>query len=268
MYPSVKELPLSQERITNVISEMLSSFEKEAIGRRILRPCRIPESLPEFSAPEYMKWGFSHVVDKIWFVDGVFNGESYGYSGIGSDYGTGLAEAETNYITQTVLKQCNLKIGFSGKIMPSDILRGLELLQQNQCIAKTILTNVRDHLSLWHHKNMVPQGQLVVSKSFSGYTHDIPIEFFRGLPDGISIIVDSDKLGELWIKKELKDAARISEIKGAERDKILKELPNIEPNKLDESVEVLAYEVIKANIVNSKAAVIIQEEPITTTKII
>lgn len=73
---------------------------------------------------------------------------------------------------------------------------------------------------------------------------------------------------ELWIKNAVEGVASISEIEEHERPKLLKELPSITAEKLDESIRFLAYEVIKVNIVNHKAVAILQNEEKTTVKII
>jgi hypothetical protein len=269
LYPSVRHLPLSEERIRKVVSEMTESFDKDAIGRNIITPIHLEEGDRRQDESDFISLGVSHIVDKIWFVDGVFGDESYGCEGIGSDYGRGLAEAETSHITKCVLDKCKgNRVTFKEEIRPSDILRSLEFLERNKAEAKIILTNIQDHLRLWHHRNMVQNGQLVISRGFSGYNHDIKIEFFRGLPEGMSIVIDPQKIGELWIKKELKNVVNISEIRNDEREKILRDLPSFDPAKLDESVRILAYEVIKVNIVDPNAAVILQKDSDTSVILI
>lgn len=267
--PSVKHLQLSQHRISKVLEELFEDFQKSAVARKIVTPIYLSLEDKRRDDKDFISLGVSHIVDKIWFVDGTFGDTSYGYQGIGRDYGRGLAEAEASHIIKCILENCrDNRITFKGEIQPSDILRSLEFLEGNKIEAEIILTNVHDHVQLWHYRNMIVHGQLGIAPAFSGYGHNIGIEFFRGLPDGTSIIINPNEFGELWIKNAVEDVASISEIEEHERPKLLKELPSMTAEKLDESVRFLAYEVIKANIVNPKAVAILQKEEETTVKII
>lgn len=69
----------------------------------------------------------------------------------------------------------------------------LEALEEKGVEAMTILTNIKDHLQLWHYRNLTSSGKLAVTKCLSGYAHDVEIMYFRGLPEGISAIVNSQK---------------------------------------------------------------------------
>ena len=254
-------MPLSQERVQNVIEEMIESFGKQAIGRKIIKPVQLRREDKRREESGFISFGMDHIVDKIWFVDGVFEDVAYGYQGIGMGHGRGIAEAETSHVIERILGECKEnKVEFSGKIRPSDILRSLEFLQQREIEAKAILTNIQDHLQLWHYRNLVVHGKLGLSRSFSGYDYDIEILFFRGLPEGTTIFADPQKIGELLIKESIQDIASISEIRNDEREKILKDLPSIKPETLDENVRILVYEVIKVNIIESDAAVILQRK--------
>lgn len=259
-HPSVKHLSLSGDRVSKVISEMIESFEKNATGRKIIRPIYLTMEDRRREESGFISLGVSHITDKIWFVDGVFGDMSYGYQGIGMDYGRGLAEAEASHVAKCIVKECRENtVTFDGEVHPSDILRSLEYLEQRKVEAKIMLTNVHDHIKLWHHGNMVTQGRLCISRFLSGYNHDIEIEFLRELPEGTSIILDPHKIGELLIKQTVKDVADISEIGGSEKEKILGELPSMTPEKLDESVRILVYEVIKVRVTEPNAAVILQK---------
>jgi hypothetical protein len=268
-YPSVRHLRLSQHRISKVLGELFEDFRKSALGRRILTPVYLSAKDERRDDQDFISIGVSHILDKIWFVDGTSGDTFYGYQGIGGDYGRGLAEAEASHIVKCILENCrNNRITFKGEIQPSDILRSLEVLESNKMEARIILTNVHDHVQLWHHRNMIVDGQLGIAPAFSGYGHKIGIEFFRGLPSGTSIVVNPYELGELLIRKTVEDVATISEIEDHEKPKLLKELPSMTVEKLDESVRFLVYEVIKVSITNPKAVAILQKEEDTTTIII
>lgn len=259
-HPSVKHLPLSKDRISNVIAEMISNFEKYAIGRKALPPLKL-EKDERRNAEGFIRVGMSNIVDKIWFVEAKFGETSYGYQGIGSDYGRGLAEAESKLIVDSILEKCQLNtLTFEGDIQPSDILKSIEFLGQKHMEPRVILTNIDDHLQLWRHRNMIVHGQLGVSSSLSGFIHNIDILLCRGVPKGMSIVVDPQKIGNLFIKEAIDEVATISDIATNEREKLLKELPDLTPEKLDESVKILVYETIKAEIVESNAAAILQKK--------
>lgn len=261
MHPSVKKLPLSDERVQHVLTEMIETFATSAIGRKIIKPIPLERGDKRREETGFISIGFNHIIDRIWFVDGVFDGTSYAYEGIGRGYGKGIADFETNYIVRNILDECKeRKIGFKGEIHPSDILRSLEFLEQSGIEAKAILTNVQNHIQLWRYRNLLAHGQLRVPMAFSGYNYDIEIHFFRGMPEGTLIISDPEELGKLLIKQSIEEVAHISDIENSEREKVLRDIPSMTPEMLYEKVRLLAYETVKVNIINPNAVVILQEE--------
>lgn len=262
MHPSVKHLPLSPDRVNQVIQEMLSTFEQHAIARKALTPISLTKEDRRRNEENFTTVGISNIVDKIWFVEAVFGDVSYGYQGIGGDYGRGLADAENKYIVDTILDKCRKNmIVFEGEIQPSDILRGLEYLEHKEMDAGIILTSVGDHVQLWRHRNMISRGKLAVSSHFSGLGHDIDILFCRELPEGTSIVVDPRKIGDFLIKEAIPDVVSIAEIPADEAEIILEELAGFTREKLDESVWIRVYETVKANIVDPNAAIILRRNP-------
>ena len=261
MHPSVRELELSRDRVNYIIKELITRFNETAIGRRIVKPVSLERDDKRCEEKGFISIGFNHILDRIWFVDGVIDGSSYGYQGIGGDFAEGISEAEASYITRNILEKCSSSIlTFENTIRPSDILRAIESLNNLDIGANMVLTNVREHVKLWHYPNLTANGRLCVPKAFSGYRYDIPIEFFRGLPEGTSLILNAEKLGDLLIKQSLVDTASISDIDPSEYEKLLQEIPSIKVEELPEKVRFLAYETVKINIVDPNAVVILQEK--------
>lgn len=261
MYPSVRNLRLSDNRVRHVVTEMISSFNQSAIGRKLVRPVALPTDDARKEEDGFVSLGFNHISDKIWFVDGVFDDTSYSCELMGRNYGEGLAESETSYITKCILEKCGEnEIQYSQEIRPSDILQSLEHLGEHGFQGKLVLADIESHINLWKHRNLLLHGQLKVPKSFSGYAFDTEICFFRGLPKGTLIIADSDSLGELLIKQSVEETASISEIQESEKQKTIEEIPTLTLDTLDEKVRILAYETIRANITNQNAAVILSRK--------
>lgn len=261
LHPSVRNLPLSDKRVRHTLTEMIENFTTSAIGRKIIKPVYLERGDKRRKEKGFVRIGFNHIIDKIWFVESDFDGTYYGYEGIGSGYGRGIADSEAYYIVTQILDECKERtIGFRDEIHPSDILRSLEFLEKSEIEAKLILIDIKNHLQLWRYRNLMTHGQLRVPMAFSGYSHDIEIHFFRGMPEGTSIIIDPEKLGELLIKQSIEEVARISDIENSEREETLRAIPSMTPEMLYEKVRLRVHETVKVNIINPNAAVILQKE--------
>lgn len=259
--PSVSNLPLSEKRIKHIIAEIVESFNASSIGRKIIKPVTLTKNDPRRGEEGFVSFGFNHILDRIWFVDGVFEGASYAYQGIGRGYGVGIAEAETLQILKCIFEKCKSRvITYKDKVHPSDVLRATEILSDSKADAKIILTDVQNHLQLWLHPNLQGRGRFGIPKSFSGMDHDVEAQFFRGLPAGTLMISDPDQLGELLIKESLEENAKISDIEHSEEDKILKEIPTLARENLSEKVKLIVYETVKINILNPNGVVILKKE--------
>jgi hypothetical protein len=261
-------LPLSEKRIQVVIKEVKEQFASSSTGRKLVKPVYLSREDARMEKEGFMKFGFNTILDKIWFVDGVFEGAEYAYEGIGSDFGEGLGESETTYVVNQILEKCKgQKISYEEKIRPSDILRLLEQVGEAGAEAKIILSSIKDHLQLWRYPNLKIQGKLGVPKAFSGYDHDVKIEFFRGLPEGTSIAANSERLGELLIKQRVDDVITIENIKESERAKLISEIPSLSDKDLSEKVRFLAYETIKIEIKNPEAVAILEKAPSLSSQV-
>jgi hypothetical protein len=267
LHPSIRNLPLSDERVRTVITEIIENFATSAIGRKIIEPIPLEKGDKRREEQGFVSIGFNSIVDKIWFVESNFDGTFYEYKGIGREYGRGIAKSETSYIIKCILDQCKeRKVKFNGEIRPDDILHSLRFLEQSGIEAKVLLTNVKDHIQLWQYRNFLTHGRLHVPMAFSGYNHDIEIHFFRGLPEGTLILTDPEKLGELLIKQSIADTTSISEIKNSERKKVLEDIPSMTPEMLYEKIRLIAHETVKVNIINPNAVAILQKENATSSE--
>jgi hypothetical protein len=125
------------------------------------------------------------------------------------------------------------------------------------------MLNVKDHIQLGYYNELAKNGKICVPSELTGLKKDIEIQFFRLLPEGISLMVDSRKLGSLLVKKKIEETTIIQDIAEADYAKLLKELPKLDNSVLPEKVRVLSYEIIKANIENPEAGVAIKvTEPV------
>ena len=257
VFPSVKNLPLSETRVNYVIKEMIDRFNEISIIKKLIKNVRVHTQSLEDSG--FVTVGFNSIVDRIWFVD--TSGDSiYDYRGIGADFAEGIAEAETGYLVKCILSASANSRSFTGTIKPADILDSLQAFESGKTKALIVLTNVRDHVQLWHYPELQSKGKLCVPSALSKLGHDVEIEFLRSLPEGTSIVLDSERLGNLLVKKSIQDTANILEIKEPEYAKILKEISELTAEQLPEKVRVRAYETVKVDIVNSNAAVILKQK--------
>lgn len=263
MHPSVRNFPLSNERVRNVITEIIENFATSAMGRKIVKPIPLEMGDPRREEEGFISIGFNHIVDRIWFVDKASPDVFYAYEGIGRGYGIGIADSETEYIVNSIFEKCKDRtMGFRGEVNPSDILRSLEFLEQSRIQARVILTDVESHFQLWRHRNFWAHGQLYVPMAFSGYAHNVEIHFSRSLPKGTLVVTDPDRLGELLIKQSVEEAVSISDIRDSEREEVLRNIPSMTPEMLYEKARLFAYETIKVNIVDRSAVVILQKESV------
>jgi len=259
-FPSVQKVPLSKSRTEFVIKEMIEKFYSELIGRRILKPVYLQANDKEYRETNFVKYGFNSIVDRIWLVDGVYEGSTYACQGIGSDFGVGLAESETAYVLKSIIDNPKIKtLNFTEPIKPSDVSNLLALLNSRNKSPTIFLTNIRDEIQLWHYPEFQVPGKIGIPTNFSGLKNSVEINFFRLLPEGTSILMDTSDLGELLIKQRIEETAAIIEIKEPEYDTILKEIPTLNRDQLKEKARVLVYETIKAKINNPLSAVILKQ---------
>jgi hypothetical protein len=117
-----------------------------------------------------------------------------------------------------------------------------------------VFANVRDHVYLWRY----PQYRMEEGQTFLRMDNkrELLVEFAPEIPDGVSYLIDRDRFGSFVIKEDL--SMSISEIPAGEKSKLLKDLPELTVEKLDEKVRFLVSEVVKVDIDNPTAAVVLQ----------
>lgn len=266
MYPSVKNLPISKERANSIKNEIISTMNHLATSRRLLRRIYVNDS-PEFADNEgFVTVGVNTIIDRIWFVDNPSNEEYYSYQGIGVDIAEGIAETEGKYITDCIFKSKPKTIVCDSPLNPAHLRQAIYCLSQNSAQPNILLLNIKDHIQLWHYPYLAKNGRFCIPSEFSGLKNDIEIDFFRLLPEGMSLMVDSEKLGTLVIKKRIEDTTVIQDIEEKDFAKILAEIPKLDKAKLPEKVRVRSFEIIKAIIEDPSGAVIINVKEPTKNK--
>jgi hypothetical protein len=255
-FPSVKHIPLSQARVNSVVKEIIEGIDKDLLLPKILPRTSNPAL---FTERDFITIGYNSIIDRIWFVDYGSGSNFYDFRGIGTDFAEGIIEGETNYLSQFVINTSKNVSTFSDMIKPIDIVDSLRRLNPVESNAVTILTNIRDHVKLWHYPELQLKGKLTVPRTLSHLDDDIEINFLRSLPEGVSIIIDSEHFGNVNIKKNIRDTVGISDIDNSEYDKILQDIPELKGKDLAEKVRVRAFETIKIDVSNPDAAVILKD---------
>jgi hypothetical protein len=260
--PSVKNLPLFMERIQGFKNEVIEAFEENALSRKIVKIRKIYD-LADNEKNDFVTVGYDQIIDKIWFVESNFNSTYYEWKGIGKRYGRGLAESETKYILNEILNKCDKNIiSYDGDLKESDIIRAIEYLDIKRMPFSSIaITNVKDYITLMHYRNLrKSHGELFLPSSFTSLTNDIKVTFFRGLPDGVSLFINHENMGELVIKKDFKDDITIQEIKGELKNKVLTDIPNLTLDELEEKLRIHISETIKFKILDINSVLILQRK--------
>jgi hypothetical protein len=261
VFPSVNNIPLSKKRIDFIIDEMIQKFNDSLVGRKIVKPVNLTKDDKESKEADFVTYGFNSIVDRIWFVDGTFDGSTYSYQGIGADFGLGLAESETAYIVNNILHhEAITTVLFDEPIKPPDIQNSLNILKGRNKNPTLLLANIRDELQLWHYREFQARGRICIPNTFSRLKNDVEINFLRSLPDGTSIILDSSDLGQLLIKKRIEETATITDIEESDYERILKEIPTLKAEQLCEKVRVLMYETIKLKINDPLSVIVLKQK--------
>ena len=257
MYPSVKGLPISEERAELIKSEIISTLYNRSESRKLLNRIYVDDKLECKAEQGFVTVGLKSILDRIWFVDNPSDKEYYSCKGIGVDLAEDIAETETKYVS-TAIEEKVKTISFDSPIKPSYLQQAANLLAGNEAEADILMLNVKDHVQLWHYNALAKKGRICVPSELTGLRNDVEIQFFRLLPEGTSIMVDSTKLGSLLVRKKIEETTMIQDIPEADYEKVLKELQKLNRSQLPEKVRILSYEVIKAKIENPEAGVIIK----------
>lgn len=255
-HPKTSHLALSGARIDVFASEARDGFERNSVGRVILN-----KSTGE-SLGDYEKIGINQITDRIWFVEGTFDGVAYAAPS-GRQYGMAVAEGETKLVLDILFKQSLDSPGVSylirtpKDITEIDIHRLLDTLEGRSFKATAIVASIDQGLRFWNFKSFYSSDEIRKGFAFpEGTFRGVPVLHSRLLPDGMILAVDRGELGTLEVKKDFD--ILVSDISDPNlRESIRKQLPHLTSSDLDEKVQVLCYEVIKPRVLDQGACEIL-----------
>lgn len=272
-YPSVKDKNISEIRIKQVEEDIQRGFEKNLLSRELVKVERMK---PEDSDKEFFKIGLSSITNKIWFVDEPEGKISFSYKGLGYDYGESVAEGETKGIIERIIEKVkpeNIIPIKEEKLTKDKLIEGSDKLFHSLNIDRfkrniILLTNIYDEFNFWYmdgfelYKN-IEDKDFLFSKphGFIDIDGKVPVFYSRLVPKGITLLFDKNKIGTLLIKTPLQifieDAGKFLKDR---KEKIIKDIPSLTKEELDEKVQVLVYEIIKFQNGDPAAVVMLKHE--------
>ena len=246
-HPATSSQPLSTSRIESFTSEAKEAFELGSVGRSIL------VKSPDVSEMDFRRIGINHIVSRIWFVEGVFDGVAYAAPS-GRQYGSAVAEGEMKLVVETLFKHSRSHLlEVTSDPTESDIDQLLRSLEERGFSPSALLAGVHQSLRFWTFKGFVPSQELRRGPaSAEGTFRGVPVLHSRLLPDGMILVVDKQELGTLEVKSDFDIS--VSDIRGPhDRELIRNRLPLLSEADLDEKVRVLCYEIVKPIVLNQDA---------------
>ncbi len=276
-YSSVKDKKISKNRKERVMENIRKGFEKNRIGRELVKVKEIKsEEIKNYTNKEFFKIGLASIIDKIFFVDEPGGETYYSYRGLGYDYGVSVAEGETKGIIKRIIEKVKPENKFKvigEKIKIEDITNGVKKLFSYSNIDRfegnVILTNIPDEFDFWYMDGFEPfkDGKDKEFSYFNSYGflkvsgRRIPVFYSRLVPKGVTLLLNKNKIGTLLIKKPLQisieDAGKLLEER---KGKIIKDIPSLTKEELNEKVEIIVYEIIRFEIENLDAVVMFERE--------
>lgn len=255
-YPSVRGLPISEERKLVITSRLTSEFYKNAVGRKVVN------SRPVDSIEGLVRLGFDFIVDKIWFVDYV--GEThYAFETLGFMEGRNLGLSETNMIVGKILNEtasAQNTLTLDTEITEESIERGISILDTRGLPCNAILTNVHEVFSFWWFKKFKGVSNRAESPfGFEGNYGNPQVYWINSIPNNTTLLLN-ENIGELLIGKDL--SADIKEIEEGEVESILNDIKNLSRDDLKEKVRWIADESIRFDLKRKDASIIIESKRI------
>ncbi|MGA8905738.1 MAG: hypothetical protein WB661_12110 [Candidatus Bathyarchaeia archaeon] len=253
-YPRTSHIPLSESRRARFTSEAKETFNGFCLARLILTPVRTPDT----DEPDFRKIGFNHIVDRIWFVDGVFEGAAYATPS-GATYGSSVAERETELVLQQLIAralggQSSLTMETPSAPNEEDICALLQRVHDNGYEPSVIIAGVGESLNFWNFRSFSDTHEVRRGlTSPEGYFRGVPVHYCRLLPDNVVLAADRVALGQLKIKKDF-DISVTDITDNTDRERIRRELPSLSNADFNEKVRVLGFEVVKPIIQNNAYA--------------
>jgi len=245
-YPKTSGILLSDARIRRFEAEAKDTFERSCTARLILN------KVDPKSEGDFRKIGINHIVDRIWFVDGVF-GNSVFATPSGAQYGIAVAESESRLVLEKLLtvardktKECVTEV--TGDPMEAEVHQLLDKLESGGLRPTGILASLDQSTRFWDFKLFAPSHEVRRGlMSPEGTFRGVPVFHSRLLPAGVIVSIDREESGTLEVRTDFN--IRVSEIHDQQdRESIRKALPNLADADLDEKVRVLCYEIVKATL--------------------
>lgn len=240
IYPSVRDLGISETRRRYIINNILETFNDTATSRRIVKIRH------HNLAANFVRIGLNLIVDKIWFVD-LPNAETgYAYQNIGLAEGKSIGLGETQFVLESIMKEGDVSenlIEYQGELEEAHLDAAISKLSTRGQNCDLIMTNISDLTFFWLKSFESFEG-VDRSKSpfgLEGYFKKIPVYWSNFIPENTTFAMSMD-VGELTVKKELD--AEISEIREEEYEEIVKVIPGIKREELGEKVRLRADEVV------------------------
>jgi hypothetical protein len=248
-HPKTSGRPLSNARVREFTDAARETFKWNCNARLILN------KTPPASEGGFHKIGINHIVDRIWFVEGPFEGYDTAYgtpTNIAADYGIAIAEGESMSVLEDLftLARANTEYvtEFTNDAEENEIHQLLVKLQTDDINPTAIIASLDQSTRFWFFKSFVASHESrkgLVSPE--GTFHGVQVFHSRLLPDGSVLFVDRNALGTLEVKSDFD--IWVSDIQDeGERESIRKALPDLADADFDEKVRILCHEVIKATI--------------------
>ena len=269
-YPSVRYKEISEVRKKKIEENIRVVFGKNLLGRELVKIKVLKsEEIKDYSDKEFFKIGLSSITDKIWFVDKPGGEVAYSYDSIGYEYGASVAEGETKGIIERVIdkvenvKSENIIQIKEEKLIKEKFIEAFEKLHQsgNRIEGNIILTNIYDEHGFWYMDGFKGERRDFSIGSLELCGRKISVFYSRLVPKGITLLFDKDKIGTLLVKKPLQisieDAGKLSE---EIKEKIIRDIPSLTKEELYEKVEIMVYEIIRFEIENPDAVVMLKHE--------
>ncbi len=262
---SVKNKELSEVRRKKFEANIREVFDRTGLARKLVKVASIVDDPEE----KFVKLGLAIVADKVWFVDDPGEGVYYSYESLGYEYGKSLAEGEARLIIDNIMASIKQEstVKVNERIEAKDIAgvfrspfgsKGIDLLNGDL----VIVTNLYDESDFWYieeFKGDRSEGFGFGTLNICG--EKIPVHYSRLVPKGLTFVIDRSKIGTLFIKRPLEITVEsIAKVSKEKKDEILKSIPSLNPEKLDEKVSILVEEVVRFELEDPNAVVILQKE--------
>ncbi len=240
---------MSAARIFRFRNEAKDTFHPNAIARIILRQTRKSEG------DGFQKIGFNNIVDRIWFVEGVFEGASYAAPN-GAPYGSALAEVEARRVLDKLFEvarqpSADCVTETSDDPAEDDVYELLDTMRDKEFEPTMILASTKQVGRFWDFKGFEPSREVRHGLVFpEGKFLGVPVHYSRLLPDSVIIAIDSGSLGELAVKREFDiDVTDITDTN--EQDRIRQNVPSLSQSDFTEKARILGYEIVKPTILET-----------------